>query len=123
MGSIKKELRMQGAELVCLLMILSITNSKMVNHSNVNTEERIFEVNSNGHRFKLQAPTSYSIEDLLMTLAVLLILLIMILIWYSLARAVIYLAYHTEDRRIAFQKNYEEESLYEESLIKQGVKL
>ena len=91
--------------------------------SNDNTEDDVFEADSNGHLFKLQAPIVYTMDDLLMTMAVLLILLIMILIWYSLARALIYLAYHSEERRMTYQKYLEEDSVYEEGLFKHGVKL
>ena len=119
-----------------LILILGMGHTKVVNNtndnteddvfeadSNDNTEDDVFEADSNGHLFKLQAPTVYTMDDLLMTMAVLLILLIMILIWYSLARALIYLAYHGEERRMSSQKNMEEGSIYEESFLKHGVKL
>ena len=119
-----------------LILILGMGHTKVVNNtndnteddvfeadSNDNTEDDVFEADSNGHLFKLQAPIVYTMDDLLMTMAVLLILLIMILIWYSLARALIYLAYHSEERRMSSQKNMEEGSIYEESFLKHGVKL
>ena len=119
-----------------LILILGMGHTKVVNNtndnteddvfeadSNDNTEDDVFEADSNGHLFKLQAPIVYTMDDLLMTMAVLLILLIMILIWYSLARALIYLAYHSEERRMTYQKYLEEDSVYEEGLFKHGVKL
>ena len=106
-----------------LVLILSMGHSKVLNNSKDDTQAYVFEANSNGHLFKLQAPIVYTTEDLVMSLAVLLILLIMILLWYSLARAIIYLAYHSEESSRAYQKNIEENSIYEESLLKHGVKL
>ena len=106
-----------------LILILGMGHTKVVNNTNDNTEDDVFEADSNGHLFKLQAPIVYTMDDLLMTMAVLLILLIMILIWYSLARALIYLAYHSEERRMTYQKYLEEDSVYEEGLFKHGVKL
>ena len=106
-----------------LILILGMGHTKVLNNTNDNTEDDVFEADSNGHLFKLQAPIVYTMDDLLMTMAVLLILLIMILIWYSLARALIYLAYHSEERRMSSQKNMEEGSIYEESILKHGVKL
>ena len=106
-----------------LILILGMGHTKVLNNTNDNTEDDVFEADSNGHLFKLQAPIVYTMDDLLMTMAVLLILLIMILIWYSLARALIYLAYHGEERRMTYQKNIEEGSIYEESILKHGVKL
>ena len=94
------------------MLILSMGQSKMMNNSKLETKDDVLEANSNGHLFKLQAPISYTIEDLLMTLAVLLILLIMMLIWYILARALIYLAYHSEERRLTYQKYIGEDSIY-----------
>ena len=106
-----------------LILILGMGHTKVLNNTNDNTEDDVFEADSNGHLFKLQAPIVYTMDDLLMTMAVLLILLIMILIWYSLARALIYLAYHSEERRMTYQKYLEEDSVYEEGLFKHGVKL
>ena len=83
-------------------------------------EDDIFEDTSNGYQFKLQAPISYNMEDLLMTLAVLMILFLMILIWYGLARTLIYLAYYREENRIITDQ---EERIYEEDFLKHGVSL
>ena len=82
-------------------------------------EDDIFEDTSNGYQFKLQAPISYNMEDLLMTLAVLMILFLMILIWYGLARTLIYLAYYREESRTRKQ----EDRIYEEDFLKHGVNL
>ena len=114
---------MLGTELekYCLyfFLVFSIVQSKVVNDGKNDTKGDIFEDTSNGYQFKLQAPISYNMEDLLMTLAVLIILFIMIMIWYCLARTLIYLAYHTEQSRITAQ----EERIYEEDFIKHGVSL
>ena len=114
---------MLGTELekYCLhfFLVFSIVQSKVVSDNKDNTKDDIFEDTSNGYQFKLQAPISYNMEDLLMTLAVLIILFIMIMIWYGLARTLIYLAYHTEQSRITDQ----EERIYEEDFLKHGVSL
>ena len=111
---------MLGTELekYCLhfFLVFSMAHSKVLIESK---EDDIFEDTSNGYQFKLQAPISYNMEDLLMTLAVLMILFLMILIWYGLARTLIYLAYYREESRTRKQ----EDRIYEEDFLKHGVNL
>ena len=63
--------------------------------TNISTSESI-----NEYDLKLRAPIVYTVEDLKMSLSLLLIVLIMIFVWYGLARCIIYLAYHTTERKL-----------------------
>ena len=105
-------------EKYCLhfVLVFSMAHSKVMNDSK---KDGIFEDTANGYQFKLQAPLSYNMEDLMMTLAVLMLLLIMVLIWYGLARTLIYLAYYREESRTRKQ----EDRIYEEDFLKHGVSL
>ena len=54
----------------------------------------------NEFELKLRAPVVYTVEDLKMSLSLLLTILTVIFIWYKLARCIIYLAYHTTESKI-----------------------
>ena len=97
----------------------------MINTSKENNKLDVFEDYFKYHQIKLEAPVSYTMEDLLMTLVVLLILLLMVLIWYSLARILIYITYHSDENRITYQKDTVEDDIDEGNFLKQehGVKL
>ena len=59
----------------------------------------------------LTTPLPYTVEDLLMSLGLLLLLFILFCLWYSLARLCIHLVYHKTHQRI---KKMEEAELEEE---------
>ena len=55
----------------------------------------------------LRAPVKYKLEDLLMSISILLLLLLLFLMWYLTTRLIIHLAYRKSKSRI--QKFYEKE--------------
>ena len=59
--------------------------------------------------YRLQAPVVYKLEDLMMSLTLLLVLFFMILLWYGFARCIIYLAYHKTVRRIQYLDEIQED--------------
>ena len=52
--------------------------------------------------FRLRAPVVYTMEDLLMSFIILLFLFIMLIIWYGVARFIIFMAYSKTSRRVKF---------------------
>ena len=91
-------------DLMGVLMILHITHSKVLKMTTDSAQDQEDDVtliaSSNGYHFKLQSPITYTMEDLVVTLSVLLILFIMIIIWYGVARVIIYLAYHKKEKKL-----------------------
>ena len=59
--------------------------------------------------YSLRAPVVYKLEDLMMSLTLLLVLFFMILVWYGFARCIIYLAYHKTEKRIQYLDEIEED--------------
>ena len=59
--------------------------------------------------YSLRAPVVYKLEDLMMSLTLLLILFFMILLWYGFARCIIYLAYHKKEKRVKYFDEMEED--------------
>ena len=82
-------------------MIVHITRSKVLkmtkDSAHAHEEHVKLITSSNGYHFKLQSSITYTMEDLVVTLSVLLILFIMIMIWYGVARVIIYLACHKKE--------------------------
>ena len=91
--------RIPDIQVFLLGIISNLAHSKLTNndtHIEDTIESYIFY--ASGYRFKLQAPASSSMEDIMKTVAVLLIILVMIAIWYSITRTLLYLAYSKADR-------------------------
>ena len=59
--------------------------------------------------YSLRAPVVYKLEDLMMSMTLLLVLFFMILVWYGFARYIIYLAYHKKEKRVQYFDEMEEE--------------
>ena len=59
--------------------------------------------------YRLRAPVVYKLEDLMMSLALLLVLFFMILLWYGIARCIIYLAYHKTEKKVKYFDEIEED--------------
>ena len=59
--------------------------------------------------YSLRAPVVYKLEDLMMSLTLLLVLFFMILVWYGFARYIIYLAYHKKEKRVQYFYEMEED--------------
>ena len=59
--------------------------------------------------YSLRAPVVYKLEDLMMSLTLLLVLFFMILLWYGIARCIIYLAYHKKEKRVKYFDEIEED--------------
>ena len=66
---------------------------------------------SNEFKLKLRAPVVYTVEDLKMSLSLLLTILTVIFIWYKLARCIIYLAYHTNENKIEDLEDIEDDQI------------
>ena len=57
----------------------------------------------------LQAPVVYNLEDLVMSLTLLLVLFFMILLWFGFAWCMIYLAYNKREKSIQYLDEIEED--------------
>ena len=79
-------------------------------YNGTNTEENTTRTeNAIEDLYRLQAPVVYKLEDLMMSLTLLLVLFFMILVWYGFARCMIYLAYHKTEKRIQYLDEIEED--------------
>ena len=79
-------------------------------YNGTNTEENTTRTeNAIEDLYRLQAPVVYKLEDLIMSLTLLLVLFFMILFWYGFARCMIYLAYHKTEKRIQYLDEIEED--------------
>ena len=74
------------------------------NIDHVQVEEKIENV------FKLRAPIVYTLEDLLMSVTLLLFIFPVMLMWYGFARCIIYLAYHKSRKRTKYFNNIEDDN-------------
>ena len=72
------------------------------NHSNSNLDSIQYEV-------KLRAPVTYTLEDLMMSLLLMLTVLLLVFIWYILARCIIYITYHTAEEKAQDLEDSEED--------------
>ena len=61
--------------------------------------------------FKLRAPVVYTMEDLVMSVTLLLILVVMLMIWYGAARCIIFLVYHKTNKRTNYYYDIHDELL------------
>jgi hypothetical protein len=59
--------------------------------------------------YSLRAPVVYKLEDLMMSLTLLIILFFMILLWYGFAQFIIYLAYHKKPKSVKYYDEVEED--------------
>ena len=59
--------------------------------------------------YSLRAPVVYKLEDLMMSLTLLLVLFFMIFVWYGFARCIIYLAYHNTEKKVKYYDEVEED--------------
>ena len=50
------------------------------------------------HLYKLRDPAAYTLEDLMLSLTILLLTFGMMVIWYGFAQSIIYLVYHRADK-------------------------
>ena len=86
-------------------------------YNGTNTEANVLEDIENITRtenaindlYRLRAPVVYKLEDLMMSLTLLLVLFFMILLWYGIARCIIYLAYHKKEKRVKYFDAMEED--------------
>jgi hypothetical protein len=79
-------------------------------YNGTNTEENTTRTeNAIEDLYRLQAPVVYKLEDLMMSMTLLLVLFFMILLWYGFARCIIYLAYHKTEKRIQYLDEIEED--------------
>ena len=82
--------------LICLVVCLNLANTKILNARQQQEEQKEYKTfNTNGeeYQFKLRAPYVYTVEDLVVTLVVLFTIFLIILLWYILARSIIYCIY------------------------------
>ena len=73
------------------------------NTDHVQVEEKIENV------FKLRAPVVYTVEDLIMSVTLLLIISLAMVMWYGFARCIIYLAYHKTAKTTKYFTDVEKE--------------
>ena len=89
-----------------LFIIYNIVNGRNLNDTLVEIEMELdlitvpITIDSKEYLTKLRAPVTYKLEDLLMSLAILLILFMVFIIWYFLTSLIIRLAYHKPKARI-----------------------
>ena len=89
-----------------LFITINLVNGKHFNDTLVEIEMESdlitipMTMDSREYPTNLRAPVSYKLEDLLMSLAILLILLWVFILWYFLTRLIIHLAYHETMARI-----------------------
>ena len=83
-----------------LFITFNIVSSRNLNDTLVEIEMESdlitvpITIDTKEYHTMLRAPVSYKLEDLLMSLAILLILLWVFILWYFLTRLIIHLAYH-----------------------------
>ena len=76
------------------------------NHSNSNLASMQYEA-------KLRAPVTYTLEDLMRSLLLMLTVILMVFIWYGLARCIIYITYHTAEEKA---QDLEDSDQYQDSV-------
>ena len=84
---------------ICILMLIQNVSGKLSNGTrteSIELEEKI------KHLYKLRAPVAYTLEDLMMSLTILLLIFGIMVVWYSFARCIIYLVYHKADKSIPY---------------------
>ena len=59
--------------------------------------------------FKLRAPVVYTLEDLIMSISLLLLIFLVMLMWYGFARCIIYLAYHKSRKTTKYFTDIEDD--------------
>ena len=83
-----------------LFITFNIVNGRNLNDTLVEIEMESdlitisMTMDSREYPTNLRAPVSYKLEDLLMSLAILMILFWVFILWYFLTRLIIHLAYH-----------------------------
>ena len=87
-----------------LKSIVSDVYNGTITEENITRTEHSFE-----DLYSLQAPVVYKLEDLMMSLTLLLVLFFMILLWYGFARCIIYLAYRKTEKRIQYLDEMEKD--------------
>ena len=84
-----------------------------VTNTEANVQEDIENIirteNAINDLYRLRAPVVYKLEDLMMSLTLLVVLFFMILLWYGIARCIIYLAYHKTEKRVKYFDEIEED--------------
>ena len=58
---------------------------------------------------KLRAPVVYTVEDLIMSVTLLLLIFLVMLMWYGFARCIIYLAYHKSRKTTKYFTDIEDD--------------
>ena len=91
------------------MFVQTIVNDKPAeNIENEETYNKTEKENSLENLFKLRAPVVYKLEDMMMSLTLLLIISLVILILYGFSRFFIYLAYYKTQKRIQNMEIIEE---------------
>ena len=94
---------------ISILMCIQNVCGKVSNGTNteyIEMEEKI------KHLYKLRAPVAYTLEDLMMSLTILLLIFGMMVVWYGFARCIIYLVYHRADKSIPYFDGNEEDPVW-----------
>ena len=87
-------------------MLIKSINFKVLIGKN---KETIQEEETIKHIYKLRAPGVYTLEDLIRSLTLVILLFFMVLIWYGIARCIIYFAYHNTEKKIPYFDDSEED--------------
>ena len=87
-----------------------ITKTMSLTKTGFETNTEIIQVETKMENvFKLRTPVVYKLEDLVMSLTILLILLFMLIIWYGVARFIIFLAYRKTNKRMEYLDDIQED--------------
>ena len=91
-----------------ILMLINTVVGEMFNTTSEMIKNNTIPNSSNEQVFQWRKPINYTLEDLLMSLSLLVMLIIFFIIWYLLTRLFIYLAYHKTVERIRQMDDSEE---------------
>ena len=91
-----------------ILMLVNTVVGEMFNTTNQFIKNKTMQNNSKEQIFQWRTPINYTLEDLLMSLSLLVMLIIFFIIWYLLTRLFIFLAYNKTVERIRYMEDSED---------------
>ena len=94
--------------LINFLMLMSTAVGEMFNTTKQMIKNNTMTDNYNEQIFQWRTPINYTLEDLLMSLSLLVMLIIFFIIWYLLTRLFIFLAYNKTVERIRYMEDSED---------------
>jgi hypothetical protein len=86
--------------LINIIMFLNTAVGEIFNTTTQMIKNNTIPNNSNEQIFQWRTPINYTLEDMLMSLSLLVMLIIFFIIWYLLTRLFMYLAYHKTAEKI-----------------------